>query len=92
MIITFIAAVCDTAILFGVCFILLFYMFDVFSNPPFFFTCGILRIPVIGGKELDLHVLYVEVTKRGGYEKVCSISNHSHVKSNIYIYIYIIFL
>nr|QEE59943.1 ARID/BRIGHT DNA binding domain [Betula platyphylla] len=27
-------------------------------------------IPVIGGKELDLHVLYVEVTKRGGYEKV----------------------
>jgi hypothetical protein len=44
---------------------------------------------VIGGKELDLHVLYVEVTKRGGYEKVCSISNHSHVKSNIYMYIYI---
>lgn len=28
------------------------------------------RIPVIGGKELDLHVLYVEVTRRGGYEKV----------------------
>ncbi|KAK6939278.1 ARID DNA-binding domain [Dillenia turbinata] len=27
-------------------------------------------IPVIGGKELDLHVLYVEVTKRGGYDKV----------------------
>ncbi|ESQ27523.1 hypothetical protein EUTSA_v10018826mg [Eutrema salsugineum] len=27
-------------------------------------------IPVIGGKELDLHVLYVEVTRRGGYEKV----------------------
>ncbi|XP_050365052.1 high mobility group B protein 9 [Argentina anserina] len=27
-------------------------------------------IPVIGGKELDLHMLYVEVTKRGGYEKV----------------------
>ncbi|XP_021284740.1 high mobility group B protein 9 [Herrania umbratica] len=27
-------------------------------------------IPVIGGKELDLHVLYVEATKRGGYEKV----------------------
>jgi hypothetical protein len=25
---------------------------------------------VIGGKELDLHVLYVEATKRGGYEKV----------------------
>ncbi|XP_022769284.1 high mobility group B protein 9-like isoform X2 [Durio zibethinus] len=27
-------------------------------------------IPVIGGKELDLYVLYVEATKRGGYEKV----------------------
>ncbi|KAK9109369.1 hypothetical protein Sjap_017429 [Stephania japonica] len=26
--------------------------------------------PVIGGKELDLHVLYVEVTKRGGFQKV----------------------
>ncbi|KAL3641048.1 hypothetical protein CASFOL_016016 [Castilleja foliolosa] len=28
------------------------------------------QIPVIGGKELNLHVLYVEVTKRGGYDKV----------------------
>ncbi|MQM01239.1 hypothetical protein Taro_033994 [Colocasia esculenta] len=27
-------------------------------------------IPVIGGKELDLHLLYVEVTQRGGLEKV----------------------
>nr|CAD1821244.1 unnamed protein product [Ananas comosus var. bracteatus] len=27
-------------------------------------------IPVIGGKDLDLHLLYVEVTKRGGLEKV----------------------
>ncbi|KAE9609455.1 hypothetical protein Lal_00020026 [Lupinus albus] len=27
-------------------------------------------IPVIGGKELDLHVLYVEVTRRCGYQKV----------------------
>ncbi|EEF52802.1 high mobility group B protein 9 [Ricinus communis] len=27
-------------------------------------------IPVIGGRELDLHILYVEATKRGGYEKV----------------------
>lgn len=25
---------------------------------------------MIGGKELDLHVLYVEVTTRSGYEKV----------------------
>ncbi|XP_068646171.1 high mobility group B protein 9-like isoform X2 [Aristolochia californica] len=27
-------------------------------------------MPVIGGKELDLHLLYLEVTKRGGLEKV----------------------
>ncbi|GFP98246.1 high mobility group b protein 9 [Phtheirospermum japonicum] len=27
-------------------------------------------IPVIGGKELNLHALYVEVTQRGGYDKV----------------------
>ncbi|XP_050128881.1 high mobility group B protein 9-like isoform X2 [Malus sylvestris] len=27
-------------------------------------------VPVIGGKELDLHILYVEVTRRGGFEKV----------------------
>lgn len=32
----------------------------------FFFN----RIPVIGGKGLDLHLLYGEVTKRGGLEKV----------------------
>ncbi|KAL6995929.1 hypothetical protein U1Q18_006063 [Sarracenia purpurea var. burkii] len=29
-------------------------------------------VPVIGGKELNLHVLYVEVTKRGGFDKVVS--------------------
>uniref|UniRef100_A0A803LIQ6 High mobility group B protein 9 n=1 Tax=Chenopodium quinoa TaxID=63459 RepID=A0A803LIQ6_CHEQI len=29
-------------------------------------------VPVIGRRELDLHVLYVEVTKRGGYDKVVS--------------------
>jgi len=28
------------------------------------------RIPIIGGKELDLHRLFVEVTSRGGIEKV----------------------
>lgn len=28
------------------------------------------RIPIIGGKELDLHRLFVEVTSRGGLEKV----------------------
>ncbi|KAF6153624.1 hypothetical protein GIB67_027491 [Kingdonia uniflora] len=27
-------------------------------------------IPVVGRKELDLHLLYVEVTKRGGFQKV----------------------
>ncbi|XP_019173686.1 PREDICTED: high mobility group B protein 9 isoform X2 [Ipomoea nil] len=29
-------------------------------------------VPIIGGKELDLHVLYVEVTRRGGYNQVVS--------------------
>lgn len=29
------------------------------------------RIPTIGGKPLDLHHLFVEVTSRGGIEKVC---------------------
>lgn len=29
-------------------------------------------VPVIGGKDLDLHILYVEVTKRGGFDKVVS--------------------
>ncbi|KAF3324919.1 high mobility group B protein 9-like protein [Carex littledalei] len=29
-----------------------------------------LAVPVIGGKVLDLHLLYVEVTRRGGLEKV----------------------
>lgn len=29
-----------------------------------------VRIPVIGGKQLNLYVLYVEVTRRGGYHKV----------------------
>ena len=27
---------------------------------------------MIGGKELDLHVLYAEVTERGGLQKVYS--------------------
>ncbi|XP_074573846.1 high mobility group B protein 15-like [Curcuma longa] len=29
-----------------------------------------LRVPTVGGKELDLHRLFVEVTSRGGIEKV----------------------
>lgn len=36
---------------------------DVYLNLGF-------RIPIIGGKELDLHRLFVEVTARGGIEKV----------------------
>jgi hypothetical protein len=32
-----------------------------------FFYC---RIPIIAGKELNLHRLFVEVTSRGGIEKV----------------------
>ncbi|KAL3840164.1 hypothetical protein ACJIZ3_024755 [Penstemon smallii] len=29
-----------------------------------------IMVPVIGGKELNLHALYVEVTRRGGFDKV----------------------
>ncbi|KAF7829518.1 high mobility group B protein 9 [Senna tora] len=52
---------------------------DVVKDPTVFwdtlrrfhFVMGTkFMIPVIGGKELDLHVLYVEVTRRSGYEKV----------------------
>ncbi|XP_027355221.1 high mobility group B protein 9 [Abrus precatorius] len=52
---------------------------DVCKDPTLFwdtlrrfhFVMGTkFMIPVIGGKELDLHVLYVEVTRRSGYEKV----------------------
>ncbi|KAJ4835004.1 High mobility group B protein 9 [Turnera subulata] len=52
---------------------------DVVKDPSMFwdtlrrfhFIMGTkFMIPVIGGKELDLHVLYVEATRRGGYEKV----------------------
>ncbi|XP_057489947.1 high mobility group B protein 9 isoform X2 [Actinidia eriantha] len=48
---------------------------DVVKDPTLFWDT--LRnfhyeVPVIGGKELNLHVLYVEVTKRGGFDKVVS--------------------
>lgn len=34
---------------------------------------GLRRIPKLGGNDLDLHLLYVEVTSRGGLEQVpCS--------------------
>ncbi|KAK2995137.1 hypothetical protein RJ640_020777, partial [Escallonia rubra] len=38
-------------------------------------------VPVIGGKELNLHVLYVEVTKKGGYDKVVTEKKWREVSS-----------
>ncbi|KAI5668845.1 hypothetical protein M9H77_18698 [Catharanthus roseus] len=38
-------------------------------------------VPVIGGKELNLHVLYAEVTRRGGFEKVVSQKKWREVSS-----------
>ena len=46
-----------------------------------FFTYAFVidyRVPIIGGKDLDLHKLFIEVTSRGGIIKVC-ISNCSIV-------------
>lgn len=52
---------------------------DIVANPKIFMTSleklhSIMgtkfMIPIIGGKELDLHRLFVEVTSRGGIEKV----------------------
>ncbi|KAK1261968.1 High mobility group B protein 9 [Acorus gramineus] len=52
---------------------------DVVRNPAAFMetlrrfhsTLGTkFMIPVIGGKDLDLHMLYVQVTQRGGLDKV----------------------
>ncbi|XP_077220505.1 high mobility group B protein 9-like [Tasmannia lanceolata] len=52
---------------------------DVIRNPTLFMDTlkhfhSLLgtrfMIPVIGGKDLDLHLLYWEVTRRGGFEKV----------------------
>ncbi|KAL5713942.1 hypothetical protein ACHQM5_015972 [Ranunculus cassubicifolius] len=52
---------------------------DVVKNPRVFSDTlksfhsalgTIINTPVIGGKELDLHLLYVEVTNRGGFDKV----------------------
>jgi hypothetical protein len=31
---------------------------------------GLFRIPKIAGKDLDLHLLYIEVTSRGGSQQV----------------------
>ncbi|KAL3505449.1 hypothetical protein ACH5RR_035290 [Cinchona calisaya] len=52
---------------------------EVIKNPSLFWdTLRIFHktmgrkhmVPVIGGKELNLHVLYAEVTRRGGFDKV----------------------
>jgi len=35
------------------------------------FPFCLCRVVIVGGKSLDLHRLFVEVTSRGGIEKVC---------------------
>nr|XP_043617711.1 high mobility group B protein 9-like [Erigeron canadensis] len=40
-----------------------------------------LMIPVIGGKELNLHIVYIEVTKRGGFDKVVAYKKWREVGS-----------
>ncbi|CAK9178367.1 unnamed protein product [Ilex paraguariensis] len=58
-----------------------FSFMNFYYNNLFFVLCIFVlefssvifkRVPVIGGKELNLHALYIEVTKRGGYDKVVS--------------------
>lgn len=79
-------------------FLLLFPGVSSLMSVLFPFFCSFIekkkRIPVIGGKELDLHILYVEVTRRGGYEKVwpfiyCFISSLFNFR---YIYLLIMLL
>ncbi|CAI9260491.1 unnamed protein product [Lactuca saligna] len=41
-----------------------------------------LMVPVIGGKELNLHVLYIEVTKRGGFDKVVRLKKWREVSES----------
>ncbi|XP_068337881.1 high mobility group B protein 9-like [Pyrus communis] len=43
---------------------------DTLRRFHFMINTSKFMVPVIGGKELDLHILYVEVTRRGGFEKV----------------------
>ncbi|GAB2289265.1 hypothetical protein Dimus_023570 [Dionaea muscipula] len=54
---------------------------EVVSQPGLFWDtlktfhsilCTKFSVPVIAKKDLDLHMLYVEVTKRGGFDKVVS--------------------
>jgi len=52
------------------------------------------RIPIIGGRDLDLHKLFLEVTSRGGIEKVTS--NHLTQKiwqcASFYIFLLLAYL
>lgn len=41
-------------------------------------------VPVIGGKELNLHLLYAQVTRRGGYEKVVELKKWREVSSDFH--------
>lgn len=50
--------------------VLCFGTFTLCSSPFMLTRITFSRVPIIGGKELDLHHLFVEVTSRGGLEKV----------------------
>lgn len=41
------------------------------------------KVPVVGGKELDLGALYVRVVSLGGFAKVSSLQTHTLAKLNI---------
>lgn len=56
---------CRSTYLFSIFLVLQLALYIFFT-----FTSQKRRIPIIGGKELDLHRLFVEVTSRGGIEKV----------------------
>lgn len=47
---------------------------------------------MIGRKELDLHILYVEVTKRGGYEKVSLVNPCTYSKYKLSSDFYCIYM
>ncbi|KAI3507146.1 hypothetical protein L1887_21963 [Cichorium endivia] len=40
-----------------------------------------LMVPVIGGQELNLHILYTEVTKRGGFDEVVKLKKWREVSA-----------
>ena len=37
------------------------------------------KLPAVSGRELDLHLLYIQVRKRGGYEKACDTRKWSDI-------------